>query len=154
MLKETAKRAGIARPRIFTYMLRHSSATRNAGYLTDSELKLMYGWSISSRMTGTYVPLSGGDLDAKYQEIYGQGKVVTQPTFTPLICPRCHEKSPVVARYCVKCASPLEPEERANMTVKDEQTREDIAELRRLVEKSLSPSASAGGPGSSPGRTS
>ncbi|MDG6971020.1 MAG: tyrosine-type recombinase/integrase [Nitrososphaerota archaeon] len=153
MLKETAKKAGIAQPRVFTYMLRHGSATRNARYLTDSELKLMYGWSMSSRMTGTYVHLSGGDLDAKYQEIYGQGKVVSQPTFAPLICPRCHEKSPVGARYCVKCASPLEQEERAKMTVKEEENRNEIAELRKLVERTLNPPASQGGTGSSPGRT-
>ena len=152
MVKKTAAKAGMAKPRAYLYMLRHGSATRNAKYLTDSELKLMYGWSMASRMPAVYVHLTGGDLDEKYQQIYGEGKVVAKPSFVPVICPRCHEKSPVGARYCVKCASPLEPEERAKMTVKDEQTREDIAELRKLVEKNLSPPASQGGPRSSQGR--
>lgn len=44
-------------------MFRHGSATRNAKYLTDSELKLMYGWTMDPRMPSVYIHLSGGDLD-------------------------------------------------------------------------------------------
>ena len=39
MLKETAKRAGI-RKRIYPHLFKHSAATRDARYLTESELKL------------------------------------------------------------------------------------------------------------------
>lgn len=134
MLKETAKKAGIAKPRVFAYMLRHGAATRNAKFLTDSELKLMFGWSMSSRMTGTYVHLSGGDLDAKYQEVYGQGRVVTKPTFAPLICPRCHDKSPVGARFCVKCATPLEEKEQARLTAQAEEDRIQKERMEKTME--------------------
>ena len=156
MLKETAKKAGIARPRVFPYMLRHSSATRNARYLTDRELKLLYGWTMSSRMTGTYVHLSGGDLDEKYRQVYGTGKPVEppRPSFAPTICPRCRELAAPGMLYCPKCASPLDPAERAKAAAEEAQTRQEISELRRLLEKRLSPPVSAGETGSSPDRTS
>ena len=156
MLKETAKRAGIARPRVFTYMLRHSSATRNARFLTDSELKLMYGWSMSSRMTGTYVHLSGGDLDEKYRQVYGTGKPVEppRPSFAPTICPRCKEMAAPGMLYCPKCATPLDEAGRAKAAVEEARTRQEISELRKLLERSLHSPASEGGTEPSQGRTS
>ena len=140
MLKETARKAGISQPRVFPYMLRHGSATRNARYLTDSELKLMYGWSMSSRMTGTYVHLSGGDLDEKYRQVYGTGKPVEpqRPSFAPSICPRCKEMAAPGMLYCPKCAAPLDQTERARLTLQEETNKKEIAELRRLLEKYLS----------------
>ena len=38
MVKATARRAGVKKTRVHGYMFRHGSATRNAKYLTDSEL--------------------------------------------------------------------------------------------------------------------
>jgi integrase len=139
MLKDTAKRAGIIKPRVFAYMLRHGSATRNAKFLTDSELKLMYGWSMSSRMTGTYVHLSGGDLDEKYRQVYGTGKPVEppRPSFAPTICPRCREMAAPGMLYCPKCAAPLDQTERAKLALREETTKNEIAELRGLLEKYL-----------------
>jgi integrase len=144
MLKETAKKAGIARPRVFTYMLRHGSATRNARFLTDSELKLMYGWSMSSRMTGTYVHLSGGDLDEKYRQVYGTGKPAEppRPSFAPTICPRCKEMGSPGMLYCPKCAAPLDQTERARLVLREETAKNEIAELRGLLERYLQPATS------------
>jgi integrase/recombinase XerD len=139
MLKDTAKKAGIVRPRVYAYMLRHGSATRNARFLTDSELKLMYGWSMSSRMTGTYVHLSGGDLDEKYRQVYGTGKPAEppRPTFAPTICPRCREMAAPGMLYCPKCAAPLDQAERARLTLQEQTTKNEIAELKGLLEKYL-----------------
>jgi integrase len=69
LVKATAKLAGIKKRRIHGYMFKHGSASRNAKYLTDSELKRMYGWSMASRMPAIYVHLSAADLDEKYQQI-------------------------------------------------------------------------------------
>jgi integrase len=63
-LKHIARQAGITK-RVFNHMLRHGSATRNAQFLTDSELKIMYGWAMGSKMPAVYVHLSGKDLDGK-----------------------------------------------------------------------------------------
>jgi integrase/recombinase XerD len=137
-IKITARNAGIVR-RVYTYMLRHSSATRNAKYLTDSELKIMYGWTMDSKMAGTYVHLSGADLDLKYQQIYSPGKAIEppKPVFAPTICPRCQERAAPGMLFCPKCATPLDQAERAKMTVQEENTKKELSELRGLVEKYL-----------------
>ena len=59
LVKEVAGKAGIKQERAHMYMFRHGSATRNARFLTDSELRLMYGWSPTSRVPGRYIHLSG-----------------------------------------------------------------------------------------------
>ncbi|MDG6926680.1 MAG: tyrosine-type recombinase/integrase [Nitrososphaerota archaeon] len=137
-LKQVAQRAGVKK-RVFNHMLRHGSATRNAKFLTDSELKLMYGWSMSSKMPAVYVHLSGRDLDDKLTALYA-GKEVEpiKPEFTPIICPRCNERASRGMVYCPKCASPLDDVARSRMQVEDETTRDELTKLRKVVEKYLS----------------
>ena len=119
-------------------MLRHGSATRNAKFLTDSELKLMYGWSMGSKMPAVYVHLSGRDLDDKLTSLYGGQKVEqAKPEFAPVICPRCSETASPGMLYCPRCASPLGMEERSRMTAEEESVKRELAELRKTVEKYL-----------------
>ncbi|MDG6927900.1 MAG: tyrosine-type recombinase/integrase, partial [Nitrososphaerota archaeon] len=47
MLKRTAKKAGIKK-RVYPHLFRHSSATANARYLTEYEMRLRYGWASGS----------------------------------------------------------------------------------------------------------
>jgi len=139
MIKITAKRAGIRKLRVHGYMFRHGSATRNAKYLTDSELKLMYGRSMASRMPAVYIHLSAADLDEKYQQVYGAGRPVEppKPNFSPTICPRCQEKASPGMLYCPKCASPLDQTERAKMAMREQNTMDEVVELRKLLRKYL-----------------
>jgi integrase/recombinase XerD len=155
IVKAAGAKAGVNKGRCHMYMFRHGSATRNAKFLTDAELRLMFGWSPASKVPSRYIHLSGGDLDAKYRAVYGSGKPVepAKPQFAPVICPRCQEKGSPGMRFCPKCAAPLEEAERAKLTVREEETRNEIAELRKLVERSLSPPASGEGRGSSPGQS-
>jgi integrase/recombinase XerD len=142
-LKQVAKRAGVKK-RVFNHMLRHGSATRNAKFLTDSELKLMYGWSMSSKMPAVYVHLSGRDLDDKLTALYGGEKAKpSKPEFAPIICPRCNEKASRGMVYCPRCASPLDEGDRSRMQVEDETTKEELTRLRKLVEKYLAGSPSS-----------
>ena len=136
-LKQVAKQTGIKK-RIFNHMLRHGSATRNAKFLTDSELKLMYGWSMSSKMPAVYVHLSGRDLDDKLTSPYG-GQEIEQakPEFAPIICPRCSETASPGMLYCPRCASPLDPKERSKVAIEDESVRSEVKELRKIVERYL-----------------
>jgi integrase/recombinase XerD len=156
LVKEAGSKAGVRKGRCHMYMFRHGSATRNARFLTDAEMRLMFGWSPNSKVPGRYVHLSGGDLDQKYQQVYGSGRPVEppKPQFAPVVCPRCQEKGSPGMRFCPKCATPLEPEERARAAAAEAMTRQEISDLRKLVERSLSPPASGGGPGSSPVQTS
>ncbi len=138
MIKDVAKKAAIQKPRVHMYMFRHGSATRNAKFLTDSELRLMYGWSMSSRTPATYIHLSGGDLDRKYQSVYsGRPVEPPKPEFAPVFCPRCKEKASPGMMYCPKCATPLDREERAKITIQEESTKREVSELRGLLEKYL-----------------
>jgi integrase len=92
MLKETAKKAGIKK-RVYPHIFRHSAATRDARYLTESELKLKYGWAGISGMAEVYVYLSGADLDNKLLAIYAGRPVETiRPKFAPIICPKCGQE--------------------------------------------------------------
>jgi integrase/recombinase XerD len=145
IVKEVAAEAGIKKPRATLYMFRHGSATRNAKYLTDSELKLLYGWSGGSRMPAVYVHLSGGDLDEKIQSVYS-GKHVepSKPNFAPTICPRCQEKASPGMLYCPRCATPLDQAERAKIAVQEENTKKEVSELRGLLEKYLKASNDTG----------
>lgn len=108
ILKQLAKDAGLGNKRIYNHLLRHSSATANAGFLTESELKLLYGWSGSSKMPAIYVHLHGKDLDGKLQAIYS-GRQVEMPKrdFVPVICARCSEKNTPGFRFCSRCGTPL-----------------------------------------------
>ena len=138
-LKQIAKKAGLNKPRAYWYMFRHCSATRNAKYLTDAEMRIMFGWSRESKMPGVYVHLNGGDLEQKYQQVYGAGRPVDppKPSFSPTICPRCGEKAAPGMLYCPKCATPLDRTERAKMAVQDQNTKNELTELRGLLERYL-----------------
>ncbi len=62
-LRYLAGKAGLKRP-IHPHMLRHTRFTQLARLLTEQELKVVAGWSRSSRMAAVYVHLSGRDAEA------------------------------------------------------------------------------------------
>ena len=62
-LRHLAKRAGLNKP-VHPHMLRHTRLTQLARVLTEQELKVVAGWSRSSRMAAVYVHLSGRDAEA------------------------------------------------------------------------------------------
>jgi integrase len=68
ILKKLAKKAGITK-RIYPHLFRHTRATHLANFLTESQLKIFFGWSKNSRMPATYVHLSGRDIDQAIIEL-------------------------------------------------------------------------------------
>lgn len=74
IVKECSKKAGITK-RINSYIFRHSRATFLAKYLTEAQMKIYLGWTMDSKMVGTYVHLSGRDLDEKVLELNGESVV-------------------------------------------------------------------------------
>ena len=139
-LKSIARQAGISK-RVFNHMLRHGSATRNAQFLTDSELKIMYGWAMGSKMPAIYVHLSGKDLDGKLSALYsGRPVEPPKPEFAPAICPRCSESASPGMLYCPRCASPLDPKEQSKISLEDQTIREELKKLRGIVDRYLADS--------------
>jgi len=137
MLKETAVKAGIKK-RIYPHLFRHSAATRDARYLTESELKLKYGWSGGSQMAQVYVHLSGADLDNKLLAIYAGRPIETiKPKFAPIICARCGAENTPGQRYCGRCGAPLSAQELAKGTVEVEALKHEINELKDMLKAAL-----------------
>jgi integrase/recombinase XerD len=146
IMKEVAQKAGVNGKRIHHYLLRHGSATEAAKLFTDSELKILYGWTMGSRMPATYIHLSATDIDPKLEKIYS-GKPVepAKPEFSPAICPRCGEKNSPGIRFCGRCGTPLEAGELAKVTLEMQQWLKDYEELRKQMTAKL-PSGPFPGP--------
>ncbi len=133
ILKETAERAGI-RKRIYPHLFRHSSATSNARFLTEYELRVRYGWSSESDVPARYVHLSQRDLDEKLASVYsGRPVEPPKPKFAPIICPRCGAENTPGTRYCSKCGTPLTAEELAKSTVEIQELKEKVDQLTRIL---------------------
>jgi integrase/recombinase XerD len=138
VLKRAWIKSGIKKPRMYSRMLRHGSATENARFLSDSELKVKHGWTMSSRMPAVYVQLSGKDLDDKLVSIYS-GKAVKPPTpeFTLVICPRCKGSCSPGMVYCSRCGTPLNPEELATVSISETQSDMRLQAVEKKLEEAL-----------------
>lgn len=113
VVKKLAKKADIKK-RVHPHLYRHTRSTHLAKDFTDSELKIMQGWTPGSRMTETYVHLSGADIDRKRLEKAG---LLTRDearkeddSLKARVCPRCKENNPSTARFCPKCGMTLDIE--------------------------------------------
>ena len=111
ILKKVSERAGITK-RVHPHLFRHSRLTELAKDYTESELKIMAGWTGSSNMAAVYVHLSGGDIEKKILEknglINGNGDDPDKDILKPKQCPRCKEINPNTAKFCHVCSMALD----------------------------------------------
>jgi integrase/recombinase XerD len=70
IVRNLAKKANINK-KVHPHLFRHTRLTELAKDFTESELKVIAGWTGSSRMAGVYVHLSGGDIEKKMLEKHG-----------------------------------------------------------------------------------
>lgn len=70
MLIKLVKKARIEK-HVHPHLFRHSRLTELARDFSESELKIIAGWSGNSNMAGVYVHLSGGDIEKKMLERRG-----------------------------------------------------------------------------------
>ncbi len=109
MLIRVAARAGIKKA-INPHTFRHSRASYLANKLTEAQLKEMFGWTQSSEMAAVYVHLSGRDVDKALLKIHGlagEDEKEEEEKLKIIKCPRCGEKNAPIAKFCLKCATPL-----------------------------------------------
>lgn len=128
MLRQAVMRAGIKK-RIHPHLFRHTRATLLASKVMEAPLELQMGWVHGSRMTQTYVHLSGRDQDNAILKAYGikvpeEGAIETE---RPAKCPRCAEPNNDTARFCWKCG----------MILDRELTENKLQDEAREIEKSL-----------------
>ena len=125
MLGDVTKRAKL-RKRIYPHLFRHSRASNYANKLTEQQLKSLFGWSGSSRMAGTYVHLSGRDIDDAVLKANGLvvEKENTKPKLTVKICPKCHFSNTIHSTYCNNCGGILD----INTAVREEEQNTIVKE--------------------------
>lgn len=135
-VKEIAARAGITRG-IKTYDFRHTAATINAKYFSDSQLKAYMGWTPDSKMAGVYVALSSKDLEEgvarKHNKPVKQDK--EESRVQPKKCRRCEKINLHDALLCAYCGLSFDKEKaKSDMLSMEERLKKLEAVMdRRLV---------------------
>lgn len=135
MIRRVAKKAGIKK-RVHPHLFRHSRATLLAKYLTEAQLKQIFGWTQSSSMAATYVHLSGRDVDDAILRLHGiKSEEKAEVKMKPKKCPRCGFVNSSVAEFCNKCDFALDVE--AAIRLDSERKKEDLALFRVLSDPEI-----------------
>lgn len=109
LLHRLGKKAGIKKP-INPHHWRHSRATELSKHLTEAQLCQYMGWVPGSSQPGTYVHLSGRDLDSAILRIKGiETEIQKTEKKEPIKCPKCNTVNDSLANYCLDCGLALDP---------------------------------------------
>jgi site-specific recombinase XerD len=129
-IKRIAKKAGIKK-NINPHLFRHSRATHLAKDLTEAQMNVYFGWVQGSNMPATYVHLSGRDVDEKILQIHGlkPKDKHKESTLKPQVCPRCKYINSPVSRFCGRCGTLLDEEERMKSEMQSRQVAKDFPDL-------------------------
>ena len=131
IVKSLAAKAGIKR-RVHPHLFRHSRLTELAKDFSESELKIMAGWTSASKMAGTYVHLSGADIEKKILEKRGiipSEEVEKEKVLRAKTCPRCGKSNAPTHRFCAMCSMPLDAK-----SALDVQTSMEVEKTNARVE--------------------
>ncbi len=125
VLDESVKKAGIKK-RVYLNLFRHSSATKSAQFMTESQLRMRQGWTPSSTMPSTYVHMIGSDADNAYLEHLGIKTENKIDVATPKICPICKNPNSVESDICHQCGKALDLEIATKL---DERNQSELSEM-------------------------
>ena len=108
MIRASFMKAGLSHKKCNPHYFRHSRASINAKFLTDTQMCLYFGWKIGSEQVATYVHGSGRDCDDAIQEMYGvQQKEERVILNKPRVCAICKTENEAIADFCRNCGQPL-----------------------------------------------
>ncbi len=110
VLQNAVNRSGIKR-RIHWHLFRHTRATLLARDVKEAPLERQMGWVHGSKQTQTYVHLTDMDVDNSILKAYGveiKEKDHVKIDDLPRICERCGTINTSDAKYCKRCALPLD----------------------------------------------
>jgi site-specific recombinase XerC len=125
ILDESVKKAGIKK-RVYLNLFRHSSATKSAQFMTESQLRMRQGWTPSSTMPDTYVHMIGSDADNAYLEHLGIKTENKIDVATPKMCPICKYPNSIESDICHQCGKPLDIEVATKL---DERNQSELSEM-------------------------
>lgn len=128
IVKETINASGIKNKHARSYLLRHSRATHMANHgMQHAQLCKMFGWSLNSKVPSSYIHMSGIHLDETILSLSGGGKVEPQEyKLKTIACSRCSEKISPGAKYCGRCALPVN-------IIKEYTREEDLEDENRTL---------------------
>jgi len=129
-----AKKANIKK-RTHSHIFRHSRATDLASHFTEAQMNHYFGWVQGSKMTSTYVHLSGRDIDSAILKLHGlkEEKKEQEEEFTPKKCHRCEKMNPSTGKFCLRCGAPLDLE----TVMKVEEKRNEMDNTMTILLKDL-----------------
>lgn len=138
MIKGVAKKAKIDK-KIYCHLFRHSRATFLSKHLTEAQLKAMFGWTQGSEMAGTYVHLSGKDIDDSILKLNGLKKPeeVEETKLKPIACPRCKFVNAPTSDFCSRCAMALNLKAVVQLESKKSQYDNDLNLLAKYKPEEL-----------------
>lgn len=130
-VKTLMKRAKISK-NVHPHLFRHSRATHMAKDFTDTDLKIIFGWTPNSNMPGIYIHRSGADVDKKILQNAGlinQEEAKEDDVLKPRNCPRCREPNPATAKFCYKCGMALDMDTAMKIETKDAGTMLELIDM-------------------------
>ena len=136
LVKRLKRRTGLKKPLRPNY-LRHASLTEWAKILPEQKLKVLAGWTPSSRMAAVYIHLAGKDLDEDILKAHGKAPMEPEKLgpspLAPKPCPRCtHENAPTHL-HCARCGMILDRKTALEVMEKQlDPLLQDIEHLLRL----------------------
>jgi integrase/recombinase XerD len=110
VIVKAAAETGI-RKKCNPHIFRHSRATFMAKHMTEAQMNQYFGWAQGSRMAAVYVHLSGRDTDDPIMRLHGletASHEKQESALKPVECPRCRIPNMAGARFCNRCAAPLD----------------------------------------------
>jgi hypothetical protein len=138
VIRKVRKLAGIKK-KIQPYTFRHSRLTQLAKLLTEQELKLIAGWTQSSKMAATYVHLSARDTDqAILSKVYGitkEKESEKESKLKPIACPRCRIINEATNSYCKSCGMPLSLKAAMELEKRSKEKREFLDKFLEFLVK-------------------
>lgn len=133
-IKRIGKAAKINKP-LHAHNFRHSAETRDAKFMTDSQLAFKYGHVLGSSMIRKYVHLSGKDTDTAILKYYGLAQQEDELSkLRPKTCKTCGYDNPQKVDYCEKCGRAVS--HKAINESKEETKKELVGALKSLLKES------------------
>ena len=136
-LKYLERKLGLKKS-IHPHGIRHARSTNQAkrGF-TETEMRILNGWSPGSRMPQVYIHLSGADVEKKVLRLAGivQDESNKPGPLDPVECPRCHHRNEPGALYCTKCAFIVDEKTAQTLVLMHQKVIEDPEVIRLSYKK-------------------